>query len=669
MQQELGHITWLTGKAAAAPECPACGATGPKMAVLETANLIPQKQAVPLCLVACPTCRTRYWTDLGTFHYEEADGYSWSTRFYVEQGASLDDLIEPIARLPATDIRNCLEIGCGFGFSLDAGRVLFGWHTVGVDPSPLARAGRAALDIDIRPIYADIDTELGGPFDLLYGSEVIEHVATPHAFLKICRAHLAPGGILVLTTPDGDSVRPDVSPAILMPILSPGHHLILFSADALRDSALAAGFAFAQIVRRDHGLVLYAADRPLAIDPSARLDRGLYRRYLTDLLGQAGRPDDLRTGIRYRLFKDLVNSAHHEAALVCFDEIVADCRTRFNFELDPSAAAALAPSIRTGATRGTFPAPFCLPGLLFFRGMIAINASSRPADAVAWFDAAAVSASAFRAAYQIVGIDDGETGAIDHDAPELAILALCHSDPDLAIIRMRALPSRSEAFIQSTVLRLTDLGRFAQAGQAAALAANGAVAAWVKGWEHLVHGRDAQAHSALAEAAKALGLLGERARAADLLALASIDPDAALRLALAPENGPISLGELFNRLIDLGHLRQAAAIEQAIMGNEQWNILAHRAMLALLHQGAPAQAADLFAQAAKAGLAAAAPSGEMWNLRYHHLLALIGAENARDAQPVAEDLLAAGDTLPKDLRDKIDALLRDHPAARPTRFR
>ena len=99
--------------------------------------------------------------------------------------------------------------------------MLFGWRTVGVDPSPLAAAGKTALDLDIRPIYADADTALGGPFDVVYGSEVIEHVPTPHDFLKICRAHLAPGGVLVLTTPDGDDIRPDVPASALLPILSP----------------------------------------------------------------------------------------------------------------------------------------------------------------------------------------------------------------------------------------------------------------------------------------------------------------------------------------------------------------------------------------------------------------------------------------------------------------
>ncbi|MDB5395013.1 MAG: hypothetical protein JWM91_2519 [Rhodospirillales bacterium] len=638
------------------------------MLVLETANLIAEKQSVPLRLVVCPSCRTRYWTDLGIFHYEESDGYSWSTRFYVEQGASLDDLIEPIARLPAAGIRNCLEIGCGYGFSLDAGRVLFGWRTVGVDPSPLARAGHKALNIDIRPIYADTDTELGGPFDLVYGSEVIEHVSAPHAFLEICRAHLAPGGVLILTTPDGDSVHPDVPGSILMPILSPGHHLILFNAASLQAIALAAGFAFTQIVPREHGLVLYASDRPLQIDASSRLDRGLYRTYLSNVLEQPGRPDDLRTGMRYRLFKDLVNTGNYDAAKALYDTIVQDCRSRFGFELAPLAATGLDSAIRDAARSGIFAAPFCLPGLFFFRGMIVINASPNPGDAAAWFDAAALTASAFREAYQVVGIDDGETGMIDRDARELAILALCHSDPELAIKRLQSLPNRSEAFVETVTFRLIDLGRFDHASRGAGLSSAPALAAMVNGWEHLVHGREAKAHIDLAEAARAGGALGLRAQSADMLALASANPDAAVRLAQALKAQSVPLDGLFTRLVDLGHLPQAGMIEPAIANNEGWNILGHRGTLALLHAKEPAFAAELFARAADRG-ATHAPAEEIWNLKYHRLLALVTARKALEARRVAQDILAAGGIVPKDIRGKVDALLKDHPAARPATVR
>ena len=566
MQHELGKIVWLTGETEAAPPCPVCGDDRPKTQVLETASLIEVQKTDPIRIVECPRCHTRYCTDLDVFEYELGANYHWSARFYVEQGASLDDLIDPIARLPEGGIESCLEIGCGFGFSLDAGRTLFGWRSVGVDPSPLARFGREALDIDIRPIYADVDTELGGPFDLVYGSEVIEHVAAPRDFLKICRAHLIPGGTLILSTPRGDVLGPDLSPALLMPILSPGHHLILFNAQSLDELVRTAGFTHTQVVVRAHNLMIYASDRPLAIDASKPLDRALYRSYLTAVLAKPGRPPELRTGLTYRLFKDLVNSGLYDQALPVFEDVVRDCRDRFGMELSPAAAEAAGAKIR----KLEFDAPFCLPGIYFFRGIVALNASPDPGEAAAWFDAAQVAAQAFRAAYRTVGIDDGETGEIERLAPELALLGLCHSDPDTAVNRARRMAGK-----------------------------------------------------------------GTR------------------------------LDTMFCRLVDLGHMRQAEMVEWAVDDNEGWHVTSRRAMLALLGSKDGRRAAALFGQALADP--AAIPADERWRLEYHRILALITAGDGQGARRVASEMLAAGDSVPANIRELLDKLLGDHPTIRPAR--
>jgi 2-polyprenyl-3-methyl-5-hydroxy-6-metoxy-1,4-benzoquinol methylase len=664
MLQQNGQIAWLDGLTDDAPTCPVCGSNAPKARVLQLPVIIqqiaPPNNQVVMYLVACRECRTHYWTDLSTFHYEEPEAFAWGTRFYLEQGASIDGLIAPMARLADPAIRSCLEIGCGFGFSLDASRRLFGWKTVGVDPSPIARTGRDALNIDIRPIYADVTTDLGGPFDVVYGSEVIEHVATPHEFLQICRAHLAPGGTLILTTPDGSAIRPDVPVSIVLPILSPTQHLILFNADSLQQVAQTAGFKYTQIVPRENGLILYASDRPLRIDESSGAHRPLYSKYLSAALAEPDLSPELRTGLRYRLFKELVNIAKYDEALALFPEIAADCRARFGLELTPAVAAQLEETLRNGGRSGNFPAPFCLPGLLYFRGMIALNASSQPGQAADWFDAAALAASAFTEAYQHVCTDDGETGMFERLARELAIQALCHTAPKRAVDRLQSRPDRSDELIEATTFRLMDLGQFDQADRSAKLSSKSALAAMVDGWKYLVHGRNAKAHAALAQAIKADGTLGLRARSADMLALASLDPDAAVRLAQETTTQPAALGELFTRLIDLGHLRQAAAIEQRLADNEGWNILSHRGTLALSHAKNPELAAELFTRSA-----AQAPDGEIWNLKYQALLALVSARKIDNARQAVQEIQAEAGAVPKDVRAKLSTLMRNHSEIRP----
>ena len=102
------------------------------------------------------------------------------------------------------DGRTALDVGCGAGL-LTEPLARLGARVSGFDASPelidVARRHAAAMGLDIDYRAGDVQ-ELEGRFDLITCMEVIEHVADPAAFVQALARRLAPGGLLVLSTPN-----------------------------------------------------------------------------------------------------------------------------------------------------------------------------------------------------------------------------------------------------------------------------------------------------------------------------------------------------------------------------------------------------------------------------------------------------------------------------------
>lgn len=100
--------------------------------------------------------------------------------------------------------KNALDVGCGAGLLAEP-LARLGAEVTGLDASPeLIAAARehacmTGLEIDYR---AGELAQLQGAFDLVTCMEVIEHVADPAAFVGALARRLAPGGLLVLSTPN-----------------------------------------------------------------------------------------------------------------------------------------------------------------------------------------------------------------------------------------------------------------------------------------------------------------------------------------------------------------------------------------------------------------------------------------------------------------------------------
>ena len=101
--------------------------------------------------------------------------------------------------------RSAIDVGCGAGLLCEP-LARLGAAVTGVDAAPenVAAAARPArgTGLDIRYVAGDIAALDLGTFDLVTSMEVIEHVADKRAFLAALAERLAPGGLMILSTPN-----------------------------------------------------------------------------------------------------------------------------------------------------------------------------------------------------------------------------------------------------------------------------------------------------------------------------------------------------------------------------------------------------------------------------------------------------------------------------------
>jgi SAM-dependent methyltransferase len=181
-----------------------------------------------------------------------SSGYGEVIRDYFEQ--LWEDLPE-VLTAPDLELRSrfllggvcpgdrALDLGCGTGtftaMLADAGASAIG---VEVAEAALRRARAAHPELDLRL------TPLDGPlpfddraFDLVWASEVIEHIAYTKRWLAEVRRVLVPGGRLLITTPNHPRA------AIMLHGLEPysqpfGDHLHLYTRRSLAEALEELGF-------------------------------------------------------------------------------------------------------------------------------------------------------------------------------------------------------------------------------------------------------------------------------------------------------------------------------------------------------------------------------------------------------------------------------------------
>jgi SAM-dependent methyltransferase len=98
-----------------------------------------------------------------------------------------------------------LDVGAGSGILIQAAQEL-GYEAEGVEPSKWLYEQAQKLNLPVELGIFPQEDKLRGPYDIVTLVDVIEHVSDPKGLVADIRKVLKPDGILVVVTPDVDSI-------------------------------------------------------------------------------------------------------------------------------------------------------------------------------------------------------------------------------------------------------------------------------------------------------------------------------------------------------------------------------------------------------------------------------------------------------------------------------
>lgn len=345
--------------------CPVCGAAESSPLLKVGASSL---QTQELFMNKCDNCGTAYFINgnpvLG-YNYEDFEKNYWFN--YVQNGAGISAMLEPLFSLQKEKTGSLLDIGCGFGFVPSFWKEMIGGEAIGLEMSSYGRVGAEKLGIDIVPKYYSEAIELHNKkFDFVYSSEVIEHVENPEAFVREISQALADDGILVITTPSASAVVPSSNYLLLLATLSPSFHFFVSSADAMRNLLLRCGFEHVVVHDSGHRLFIWASRVELPDIKEGFSDWSIYLSYLEKL---ANNPDQhVASGALYRAMKDSYNLGYVEKANDFYQKFKSLVRESFAIDFD--AVDEALPRIRARDELDNEHFPSWLGCSLLYAGMI-----------------------------------------------------------------------------------------------------------------------------------------------------------------------------------------------------------------------------------------------------------------------------------------------------------
>lgn len=193
-------------------------------------------------IIRCIHCKLTYTQDVISSRGTIREDSKKFVREYMAEASRyreyFDSIITIIRKYKKPTV--LLDVGCGIGVFLQAVKEA-GWKTIGVDMSKSAVTYARSRGLDIRLGKIEELSLKRESFDVITLFQTIEHIEDPIKTLKKIHTLLRKGGILVMTTPNEESLM-----ARLLGRLWFGYrnieHLYFFNKQSLTAMQKRAGF-------------------------------------------------------------------------------------------------------------------------------------------------------------------------------------------------------------------------------------------------------------------------------------------------------------------------------------------------------------------------------------------------------------------------------------------
>jgi 2-polyprenyl-3-methyl-5-hydroxy-6-metoxy-1,4-benzoquinol methylase len=258
-------------------DCPACGGAKREFAFAKFG----------FDFRRCADCRTIYMSPrpspaVMAAYYASSENYAYWAKhiFPASEAARREKIHKPwLERVTQYCDRHrvrrgtLVEVGPGFGTFAALAREAGAFERVlAVEPTPeLAAACRSRGVTVIEKRIEDVGHELGA-VDILVSFEVVEHLFAPRLFLEQCTRLIRPGGLLILSCPNGEGF--DIAMLGAKALAVDAEHVNLFNPSSLSRLVSAHGFSVLEATtpgRLDAEFVREAALKgEIVLDPFLR---------------------------------------------------------------------------------------------------------------------------------------------------------------------------------------------------------------------------------------------------------------------------------------------------------------------------------------------------------------------------------------------------------------